>query len=55
MKRDAIMTNFEYIENLKKSKCSKCANYRYCRKVCEVNFQGCEDYNNRTEKDKTKV
>lgn len=38
------MTNLEYIEMLKNSKCANCANYKHCRKPCEVKFKGCENY-----------
>lgn len=38
------MTNLEYIESLKRSKCAKCANYKYCQKVCEAAYKGCENY-----------
>jgi len=38
------MANLEYIESLKRSKCAKCANYKYCSKPCEVHYQGCENY-----------
>ena len=47
------MTNLEYIEILKSSKCAKCVNYKYCSRPCEVNYSGCKEYDLYNAKEKT--